>query len=191
MQLAWTSLRVAAVSMLVCVGGYTLLVLGFARAFAPDSADGSLIRRADGTLVGSRLVAQAFDDPRYFWPRPSACGYDAARACGSNLSPTSPRLTERAAAIAARYGASAARPLPAELAAASGGGLDPHVTEHGALYQTARVAEARGIPLADVEALVHAHAFASGGVFMPERIVNVLELNLALDEPSASRSDPR
>jgi K+-transporting ATPase ATPase C chain len=91
-------------------------------------------------------------------------------------------LTERAKTIIPQYGATAEKPLPPELAAASGGGLDPHITEHAALYQAERVAKARGLSQAQVEELVRQQAFAPGGIFMPDRLVNVLELNLALDQ---------
>jgi K+-transporting ATPase ATPase C chain len=108
--------------------------------------------------------------------------YNAAGAAGSNKSPTSPDLTKRAQEEIDRHGATAERPLPAELAAASGGGLDPHISEHAARYQASRVAAARGLPLAEVEKLIADHAFHTGGALLtPERIVNVLELNLALD----------
>jgi K+-transporting ATPase ATPase C chain len=90
-------------------------------------------------------------------------------------------LTERAQELIARYGATPGNPLPAELAAASGGGLDPHITERAARYQAARVARARGIDTSRVEALIAERAFAPGGVLTPDRIVNVLDLNLALD----------
>lgn len=177
------SIRLVVATMLICVVGYTAAILGVARFF-PDTARGSLIAAADGKIVGSRLIAQKFSQPRYFWPRPSAAGkdgYDATSAAGSNKSPTSVDLTKRAQELVARYGASADRPLPAELAAASGGGLDPHISAHAALYQAARVAAARGIPLSQVQALIDRHAFASGGMFTPDKLVNVLELNLALD----------
>jgi K+-transporting ATPase ATPase C chain len=175
------SLRLTIATLLVCVGAYTLVVYGFAQAVAPAQAAGSLIRDQRGTVVGSRLVAQAFSRPGYFWPRPSAVDYKADAAGGSNKSPTSPDLTKRATEIVARYGATTARPLPPELAAASGGGLDPHISEHAALYQAARVAAARGLSASQVEALVREHAFAVGGAIGQDRIVNVLELNLALD----------
>lgn len=182
------SLRIAAATMLVCVVGYTLVVLGAAQAFTPDTANGSLIHGPDGTVVGSRLIAQKFESPRYFWPRPSACGYNAAAASGSNKSPASPDLTKRATELIAKYGATADKPLPADLAAASGGGLDPHITEHAALSQAERVAGARGVPSSQVEALIKKHAFPPGGPLTPDRLVNVLELNLALDaETTASR----
>ena len=142
------SLRLVVATMLICVLGYSLAILGVAQFF-PDTARGSLITAADGHVIGSRLIAQNFTEPRYFWPRPSAAGkngYDATAAAGSNKSPTSADLTERARALIARYGATAERPLPAELAAASGGGLDPHISVKAAIYQAERVAKARGLP---------------------------------------------
>jgi K+-transporting ATPase ATPase C chain len=176
-----TSLRLAAISLLICVGGYTIVILGVAQVFAPGTANGSLVMKPDGAIVGSHMLAQAFTQPRYFWPRPSAVGFNAAGAGGSNKSPTSSDLTDRAQKIAAAYGASSARPLPAELAAASGGGLDPHITEHAAAYQVGRIAAARSLPRETIAALVRSHAFAPGWFFTRDRLVNVLELNIALD----------
>jgi K+-transporting ATPase ATPase C chain len=141
-----------------------------------------LITGADGKLVGSSLIAQKFTDARYFWPRPSAADYNASAAAGSNKSPTSPDLTKRAEEIIPQYGATADNPLPPELAAASGAGLDPHISEHAALYQAKRVAEKRGLALAEVETIIRQHGFAPGGFLTPDRLVNVLELNLALDK---------
>jgi potassium-transporting ATPase KdpC subunit len=179
------SIRLVILTMLICVAGYTALILGFAQIVTPDTAEGSLIKDKDGNIVGSHLIAQSFTNTIYFWPRPSAVDYNAAGAGGSNKSPTSTNLTERAQHLIEQYGASVAKPLPAELAAASGGGLDPHITEHGALYQAERVAKARSIPQSQVEALVKKQAFAPGGAFTPDRLVNVLELNLALDSLTA------
>jgi K+-transporting ATPase ATPase C chain len=181
MQSLLASLRVAVATIAICVVGYAAVILGVAQAFTPDTANGSLIVTRDGRVVGSRLIAQSFTDPGYFWPRPSAVDYNAAGAGGSNKSPTSPDLTSRAETLIARYGATAEHPLPPELAAASGGGLDPHISEHAALYQADRVAGARRIAPSDVEALIRARAFAPGGPLTPGRVVNVLELNLALD----------
>lgn len=184
--LVTTSLRLAVATMLVCVIGYAATILGVAQFF-PGTARGSLITAADGKVVGSRLIAQNFTEPRYFWPRPSTAGkegYDATAAAGSNKSPTSPDLTERGRALAARYGATAANPLPAELAAASGSGLDPDITVRAALYQSDRVAKARGLPVEQVEALIARRAFRPGGFLTPDRLVNALELNLALDRLS-------
>ncbi len=189
------SLRIVVATLLVCVAGYTIVILGIAQLLTPETAQGSLIVRADGTVVGSRLIAQEFTEPKYFWPRPSAAAWNASAAAGSNKSPTSADLTARATDLIARYGATAERPLPAELAAASGGGLDPHISEHAARWQAQRVAAARAdLSLARVEALIAEHAFTPGGFMTPGRIVNVLELNLALDELSsrvdAGRGDP-
>lgn len=181
MQLLVASVRIAVATMLVCVVGYTLVILGIAQLATPETANGSLITRPDGTVVGSRLIAQRFEQPQYFWPRPSAVDYDGAGAGGSNKAPTSPALTERGVEQVARYGATFQDPLPADLAAASGGGLDPHITEHAALYQARRVAGARGWAVAQVETVIRKHAFSPGGPFTTERVVNVLELNLALD----------
>jgi K+-transporting ATPase ATPase C chain len=175
------SIRVIVATMLICVAGYAAVVWGVGRVLTPATADGSLIAASDGTIVGSLLIAQKFTDPRYFWPRPSAVDYNGAGAGGSNKSPTSADLTERAREIVAHYGATNEKPLPPELAAASGGGLDPHISEHAALYQAARVAEARGLPQAEVEAVIRRQVFAPGGFLTPDRLVNVLELNLALD----------
>jgi K+-transporting ATPase ATPase C chain len=183
MSLFIASIRLVAASMLVCVVGYAAAILGVAQLL-PDTARGSVITAVDGKVVGSRLIAQNFTLPRYFWPRPSAAGengYDATSAAGSNKSPTSADLTERARELIARYGATAQKPLPAELATASGGGLDPHISVRAALYQAERVADARSLPLARVEALIGQHAFTPGGFLTPDRLVNVLELNLALD----------
>lgn len=175
------SIRLVIVTLLVCAGGYTALILGFARVVSPDTAEGSLIKDKDGRVIGSRLIAQKFTQARYFWPRPSAPDYNASGAAGSNKSPTSTDVADRAKNIIAQYGATADRPLPPELAAASGGGLDPHITEYAALYQAERVAKTRNLAQSDVEALVKKQAFPAGGILAPERLVNVLELNLALD----------
>ncbi|MBX7535143.1 potassium-transporting ATPase subunit KdpC [Qipengyuania flava] len=174
------SLRLWLATILICVVGYTGLMLVFAQTMAPYQANGSIIE-VDGQAVGSELVAQDFSSPRYFWPRPSAASYDGMGAAGSNLSPTSADLAARAAETVARYGATAGNPVPADLVAASGGGLDPHISLDGALYQADRVAAARGLDPAWVRDLIEQQAAAPGAIFAPERIVNVLQLNLALD----------
>jgi K+-transporting ATPase ATPase C chain len=183
MQSLIASIRLVIATMFICVAGYTLVILGVAQ-LVPHTAQGSLITLAEGKVVGSRLIAQKFEDPKYFWPRPSAAGkegYDAMSAAGSNKSPTSEDLTKRAKELVERYGATAENPLPAELAAASGGGLDPHISERAALYQAKRVAEARGLPVAQVESMIRERVFRPGAFLTPDRLVNVLELNLALD----------
>ncbi|KJS20176.1 MAG: ATPase [Hoeflea sp. BRH_c9] len=181
MQSFLASIRIALATMLICVAGYTTAVWAVAQAVSPDTANGSLITGPDGAIVGSRQVAQAFTRPGYFWPRPSAVDYNGAGAGGSNKSPTSPDLTDRGQEMVDRYGATPDNPLPADLAAASGAGLDPHISEAGARYQVTRIAEARGLEPARVEALIRGAAIAPGGLLTRDRIVNVLELNLALD----------
>ena len=177
-----SGLRVAAATMAICVAGYTAVILGFAQAVTPATANGSLIVRDGGTVIGSRLIAQAFTEPGYLWPRPSAVDYDAAGAGGSNLSPANPEITARAEALIDAYGgASEDAPIPADLVTASGAGLDPHVSLEGALFQAERIAEARGVDVAEVTAVLDRLAFAPGGSFTDGRIVNVLEANLALD----------
>lgn len=184
MQTTLASIRITLATLLICVVGYAAAIWAVGQVFAPAAAEGSLIRRVDGTIIGSRLIAQNFTEPKYFWPRPSSAGkngYDATSAAGSNKSPTSEDLTARAKEIVERYGATAENPLPPELAAASGAGLDPHISERAALYQASRVADARAISAAQVEAMIRERAYAPGAFLTPDRIVNVLDLNLALD----------
>jgi K+-transporting ATPase ATPase C chain len=188
MKALLTSLRLVVATMLICVAGYTGLILAFAQIVTPDTAEGSLIRNNEGKIIGSRLIAQKFEQPRYFWPRPSAAGkdgYDATAAAGSNKSPTSSDLADRGRSLVARHGATEDNPLPADLATASGGGLDPHIKENAARYQAERIAQARALTRSQVESLVEEHAFEPGGFLASDRIVNVLELNLALDAHAA------
>lgn len=182
-----SGLRVTVATMAICVAGYTAVILGFAQAVTPATANGSLLTNEDGKIIGSRLIAQAFTSPAYVWPRPSAVDYDAAGAGGSNLSPANPALAERAAGlIAAHGGATEERPIPADLVTASGAGLDPHISLEGALFQVSRVAEARGVAPSVVAAQIRRLAYAPGGFFTDGRIVNVLDLNLALDAELAA-----
>ena len=181
MEFFLSSIRIACATMLVCVGGYTSVVWAVGAAVTPQTAQGSLITTLDGRIIGSRQVAQAFTQPHYFWPRPSAVDYNAAAAGGSNKSPTSTDLTDRASKTIAAFGATPENPLPADLAAASGAGLDPHITERAARYQAERIARARNVPVSVVNTLIERSAVSPGGVLTPDRLVNVLEINLALD----------
>lgn len=180
------SLRLAATTLVVCCVLYPALIFGFARLAAPDSAEGSLVRRADGTVIGSRFIAQAFVSPEYFWPRPSAVDFHAAAAGGSNLSPAGEKVRERGIELVARFGATTARPLPADLAAASGSGLDPNISRAAAEFQTGRVAAARGLNEATVQELVRSLS-RPVAAFDRSEVLNVLELNLALDRLAADR----
>ena len=165
---------------------YPLAITGVAQVAFPGRANGSLIERG-GTPVASRLIGQGFTDPQYFWSRPSATGpapYNAAASSGSNLGPLNPALIE---AVKGRVEALRAAhpdqhgPVPVDLVTASGSGLDPHVSVAGILYQVERVALARKLPVERVRALVAEHSEGRFlGVF-GEPIVNVVELNLALD----------
>lgn len=173
------SLRISAATLAICSGLYSLAVLGFAQAVAPATAEAGLVMRAD-RIVGARQIGQGFAAPVYLWPRPSAVGWNASAAGGSNKSPTNPELADRARDMIARHGATPANPLPAELATASGAGLDPHISLEAALWQAPRVAAARGLPRGDVERAIRSVAEPlplSGG----RKLVNVLEANLALD----------
>jgi K+-transporting ATPase ATPase C chain len=160
-------------------------MLGFAYGAAPEGRQGSLLRAKDGTIVGSRLLAQKFERPEYFWPRPSACNYDASSTGGSNLSPTNPELTKQAQEIIARLQPEAGKLVPPDLVSASGSGMDPHITLAAAKLQIVRVAAARKLPAEKVDQLVTDHAESpTFAAFGAELLVNVLELNVALDELS-------
>jgi K+-transporting ATPase ATPase C chain len=168
---------------------YPLAVTGVAHVAFPHQADGSLIVR-DGHVVGSRLIGQPFDDPRYFWGRPSATSpqpYNGAASGGSNLGPTNPALADAVRQrIAALHAADPGntQPVPVDLVTASGSGLDPEISPAAAQYQLARVARARHLDVAQVRQLVAAHTQGRWLGLFGEPRVNVLALNLALDAPS-------
>lgn len=172
------------VTMMLFGGGYPLLMWGVARIF-PRQAEGSLIRRADGTIAGSSLIAQNFTRPQYFHPRPSAVDYNAASTGGSNYGPSNPDhlklVGERLDDVKASEGVSAAQ-VPSEMITASGAGLDPHIPPNAAELQVVRVARARNVDPDRVRELVRTHTDGPFlGVFGRSR-VNVLELNLTLDK---------
>jgi K+-transporting ATPase ATPase C chain len=165
---------------------YPLAVTGIAQLCCARAAGGSLIVRGD-TLVGSALIGQPFDDPKYFWPRPSATTpqpYNASASTGSNLGPTNPAQIDAVRTRLATLQQSDpgnTLPVPVELVTASGSGLDPDISPAGARYQLLRVARARGIDPVVLRALVDAHTQPPQWGVLGEARVNVLQLNLALD----------
>ena len=178
------------VVMTVLTGAiYPLVVTGIAQVVFPDKANGSLIYR-DEKPVGSSLIGQPFDEPRYFRSRPSATGpfpYNAGASSGSNLGPIEPVLT---AAIKARVEALKQAdsgddaPIPVDLVTASASGLDPHISPAAAEYQVSRVSKARSLDEKVVHELVVKHTEQRTIGLLGEPRVNVVELNLALDHLS-------
>ncbi|MEZ4590622.1 MAG: potassium-transporting ATPase subunit KdpC [Chloroflexota bacterium] len=184
--------------VLVFLGGFTLLtgviysllVTAVAQTLFPHQANGSLIEH-DGRILGSELIGQPFDDPAYFWGRPSLTQpspYNAAASAGSTTAPSNPALTERVAArIAALQTADPTNtgPFPVDLVTASGSGLDPHISLAAAEFQIERVAEVRGVDTAVIRQLVDEYTEGRTFGVLGEPRVNVLRLNLALDALAA------
>jgi K+-transporting ATPase ATPase C chain len=182
---------------------YPLVVTGIAQLLFSDKADGSLVER-DGTVIGSRWIGQAFTEPQYFHPRPSATGYapGPGYAYGSNEGPTSERFlygeddpetpdvdeaeTTGVDALIAAYraenGLADDVAVPVDAVTGSSSSLDPHISVANARIQAARVADARGLDIAAVLALVDDTTDGRALGFLGEPGVNVLELNLALDD---------
>lgn len=165
---------------------YPLVVTGIAQVLFPRQANGSLIL-IDGKPVGSSLIGQPFDEPKYFWGRPSATSpfpYNAAASSGSNLGPTNDVLIK---AVQARIDALKIAdpdnplPLPVDLVTASGSGLDPHISPAAAEYQVRRVVQVRSLDEASVRQLVTRHTEGRQFGVLGESRVNILQLNLALD----------
>ena len=180
---------IAATLMLavVCCGLYPLVVYGIAQVAFPRQANGSLIVAKDGLVRGSELLGQNFTAAKYFHPRPSAAGngYDAANSGGSNLGPTSQKLSDaikgRIAAYRAENGLKETDPVPADAVTASGSGLDPHISLRNAELQVPRVAKARGITPEKVSTAMRANTDSPDLGILGEPGVNVLKLNVALD----------
>jgi K+-transporting ATPase ATPase C chain len=169
---------------------YPLLVTAVAQTFFPHRANGSLIER-EGVIVGSELVGQPFDDPAYFWGRPSLTEpypYNGGASAGSTIAPSNPLLVEQIAARIAALEAvdpASGRPIPVDLVTASGSGLDPHISVAAAVYQIERVARARGVETAVLRQLVVEYTEDCTFGLLGEPRVNILRLNLALDALAA------
>ena len=189
-----TELRTAFLVLVALTGltgvAYPLAVTGLAQLLFPSQANGSLIVE-DGRVRGSALIGQSFDDPRYFWSRPSATApfpNNAAASSGSNLGPLNDALRDavkgRVEALRAADPGNTA-PVPVDLVTASASGLDPHISPAAAAYQAGRVARVRGLERARVDALVAEHTEGRWLGMLGEPRVNVLRLNLALDRLGA------
>jgi K+-transporting ATPase ATPase C chain len=173
-----------AVSLVLIGGAYNVALWAIGRAVFPAQTEGSLIRRDDGTVVGSRLIAQKFERPEYFHPRPSGVDYNAASTGGTNYGPSNPdhlkAVRERLDAVIQTEGVEASQ-VPSEMVTASGGGMDPHIPPGAAELQAARVARSRDVEVGRVRELIAAHVEPPTLGFLGRARVNVLELNLALD----------
>ena len=182
-QLRSAIVMVALFTLLLGVA-YPFAITGVAQLAFPSQADGSLIRNADGQVVGSALIGQPFAEARYLHPRPSAAGdgYDASASSGSNLGPLNPDLAERiktdADAIRADAGATV---IPADAVTTSASGLDPHISPAYARLQAARVAQARGVDVGVVQQVIDANTEGALLGFIGQPRVNVLLTNRALD----------
>lgn len=185
-------------TVLICCVLYPLTLWAIGQSFFPEKASGSLIVE-DGKVIGSRLIAQPFTRPEFFWPRPSAVSYDASASGGSNLAASSPKLRDRVVQALSglkKYPNDPQKDVPADLVMASGSGLDPHITLKNAYYQLDRVADAwakktGGEPdeiRKEIESLLKQKASAPLAGLAGVELINVLEVNLVLRDRFSKRT---
>ena len=186
----WPAIALLAALTLITGVIYPAVVTAIAQVAFPRQANGSFVTTADGRTIGSSLIGQCFDQPKYFWGRPSAagatdvnpCGYDASGSAGTNLGPTSEKLIQAVSdRVDAMRAANGGGPVPVDLVTTSASGLDPDISPAAAEYQVARVAAARNMAEADVRSAVARHTEQPFLFFIGEPRVNVLLLNLDLD----------
>jgi K+-transporting ATPase ATPase C chain len=184
-QRLWPAIALLLAMTVITGVVYPAVVTAIAQVVFPSQANGSFVKTADGRTIGSSLIGQAFNDPKYFWGRPSAAGkdgYDASGSAGSNLGPTSKALIDRISAEVDRLrAANGDKPIPVDLVTTSASGLDPDISPAAAEYQVARVANVRGMSVDQVRAAVARHTEEPLFGFLGQPRVNVLLLNLDLD----------
>jgi K+-transporting ATPase ATPase C chain len=192
------NLWLLSLTVLLCCVLYPLTLWAIGQSVFPDKAAGSLIVE-DDKVIGSRLIAQPFTRPEYFWPRPSAVSYDASASGGSNLGANNPKLRDRVVQALSglkKYPSDPQREVPADLVMASGSGLDPHITLKNASYQLDRVADAWAKKTGEkpdgirkeIEAILKEKASAPFSGLAGVELINVLEVNLELRDRFAKRA---
>ncbi|GFM68226.1 potassium-transporting ATPase KdpC subunit [Pseudomonas cichorii] len=173
------------VLMTVLTGvAYPLAVTGVAQVAFPEQANGSLVYDGSGKVQGSELIAQAFSGDEWFQPRPSAGAFATVSSSASNLAPSNPALATRVTEEAAKLAVAGQGAVPLALLTTSGSGLDPHLPPSAVIYQAARVAAARKLPLEQVQALIEANTQRS---LIGPPVVNVLDLNRALNQLTSAQ----
>ncbi len=186
-KILFIALRTTVVTLVLTGIVYPFAITGLAQLLFPYRANGSLVADERGQVVGSELIGQGFAHPAYFQPRPSAAGdkgYDATASSGSNLGPTSKKLQDRVSQDVGRLkeeNPDAKDAVPAELVTTSASGLDPHLSPQSAWWQAPRIANARGVSLDRVKAVIESSIEGRDLGLLGEPRVNVLLLNLALD----------